>query len=269
MNGMLSTRYFRGAAATFARELLSYRINRFLHLHVALMLGIGLLALLAPPEAASPGTAWWVLNGVIYVATISALLFGLSSAQAEADELGFLFTQPLPVSAWVLGKCSGLFAVVVPAAALVVLPTVVSAGGTALLSGAAAAAAAVSLLFAWVGLAIGLWLRDPVRGLIAALGAWCVLLFGIDLLLIVIGGAEWIHAGRAPWVAALMLSPLDAYRVTLLFVVERAAFSGSDLHPLTSWWIENAVAWLAVCLGVWSAIVLALAIRGAKRRATC
>ncbi|HTO04938.1 MAG TPA: hypothetical protein VL069_14600, partial [Opitutus sp.] len=94
--------------ATLAREFLSYRINRFLHLHVGLMLAIGALALLAPPQAAAAGTAWWVLNGVIYVASLSALLFGLSSAQAEADEFALLFTQPLKVSTWVAGKCVGL-----------------------------------------------------------------------------------------------------------------------------------------------------------------
>ena len=263
-----ATTLYRSAAATMSREFLSYRINRFLYLHVALMLAIGTLALLAPPEAASPGTAWWVLNGVIYIATLSALLLGLSSAQAEADEFELLFTQPLPVSSWVIGKSAGLFAVVVPAAARLVLPTIGLAGASALLLGAALAAAAVSLLFAWAGLAIGLWCRDPVRGLIAALALWCVLLFGIDLCLILLGGAEWVHAHRAPWVAALMLSPLDAYRVTLLFAVEGAAFSGSDLGPLTAWWLEHAIAWLAICLAGWSALALAGAIWAAKRRAT-
>ena len=138
-----------------------------------------------------------------------------------------------------------------------------------MLVGAAAAAAAVSLVFAWVGLAIGLWFQDPVRGLISALAAWCILLFGADLLLILIGGAEWVHAQRAPWVAVLMLSPLDAYRITLLFVVERAAFSGSDLHPLTAWWLEHPIAWLAICMAGWSALAAGMATWAARRRATC
>ena len=43
----------RVVKATLAREFLSYRINRFLHLHVGLMLAIGALALLAPPQAAA------------------------------------------------------------------------------------------------------------------------------------------------------------------------------------------------------------------------
>lgn len=254
------------ARATLGREFLSYRINRFLYLHVGLMLAIGVLALLAPPEAASPATAWWILNGVIYVASLSALLLGLSSAQAEADEFATLFTQPLPLCSWVAGKSAGLFAVAVPAAALLVVPTWVAAGWSGLLLIAAAAAAAVSVLLAWIGLAIGFWVHDPVRGLIAALATWCVLLFGADLLLIAIGGAGWIHDQPAPWVATLMASPLDSYRVTLLFVTERAAFSGAKLHPLTQWWVEHAGLWLAICLGGWCAAALLLAQAGAERR---
>ncbi len=256
----------RAARVTVARELLSYRVNRFLYLHLALMLGIGALALLGPPEAAAQGTSWWVLNGVIYVASLSTLLLGLSSAQAEVEEFALLFTHPLPVAAWVAGKCVGLCVVVVPAALLLVLPTLIASGYSGLLVGTAFCAAGLSLLFAWLGLAVGLWIQDPVRGLIAALALWCVLLFGIDLGLLLIGGAPWVHEQRAPWVAVLMLSPLDAYRITLLFVLERAAFSGGDLHPLTRWWLENAALWLGLCLAGWSALVFGIAVRAAHRR---
>lgn len=259
----------RVVAATFAREFLSYRINRFLYLHIGLMLTIGVLALLAPPAAAEPGAAWWVLNGVIYVGSLSALLLGLSSAQAEAEEFTLLFAQPLRTSLWVTGKCAGLFCVTAPAALLLVLPPLLAAGGSALLLGGAAAAAAIMTLWAWIGLALGVWVVDPVRGLIAALAAWVILLFGVDLVLVLIGGAAWIHEHPAPWVAVLMLSPVDAYRVALLFVLERAAFSGSDLHPLTRWWLEHPASWLAICVGGWSVAVVFAALRGAARRRTC
>lgn len=256
----------RAILATLEREFLSYRINRFLYLHVGLMLAIGALALFAPPEAASPGAAWWVLNGVIYVASLSSLLLGLSSAQAEAEEFPLLFTQPLRTREWVLGKCAALLGVVAPAALLLVLPTLAASGGSRLLLGAAGAAAAVSVLWAWIGLALGLWIRDGVRGLIAALAVWCALLFGVDLLLIGIGGSPWVQSQPAPWLVALMLSPLDAYRVTLLFVVERAAFSGAELHPLARWWLNHPVAWLSLCLAGWCAAALAAAMFGAARR---
>jgi hypothetical protein len=266
MTTVVASAGFRAAVATLNRELLSYRINRFLYLHVCLMLAIGLLALFAPPEAASTGAAWWIMNGVMYVASLSALLLGLSSAQAEADEFPLLFTQPLRVPWWVAGKGAGLLAVVTPAAALLVIPTLLTTGGSWLLVGTAAAAAGLSLLFAWLGLALGLWIHDPVRGLIAALAAWCVLLFGVDLLLIAIGGAGWVHVQPAPWVAVLMLSPLDAFRVTLLFAIEGTAFAAADLHPLTRWWLDHTATWFVLCIAGWCVFSAYAAIMSAERR---
>ena len=258
---------FQTVQATVARELLSHRLNRFLFLHVLLMAAIGLLALLAPPEAAATGTSWWVLNGVLYVATLSSLLLGLSSAQAEAEEFPLLFTQPISLVAWVAGKCGGLALMIVPSAVLLVLPTVLASGYAPVLAGAAALAAGLGLLLGFLGFALGMWIQDPVRGLIAALMAWCILLFGIDLLLILVGGSTWVQSNPAFWVAALMLSPLDAYRVTLLFLLERAAFSEADVHPLTSWWIRHPVLWICLCLLGWGAVVATAAVRGTIRRA--
>lgn len=254
------------ATATLAREFLSYRINRFLHLHLGLMIAIGALALLAPPDAAAPGAAWWILNGMLYVGSLSALLLGLSSAQAEAEEFGQLLTQPVRIGWWVAGKCAGLAAVAVPAATLLILPTIVVAGGSSLLWGAAVAAAAITILMSWLGLALGFWIHDAVRGLISALVAWFALLFGVDLLLILVGGASWVHAQPEIWVAGMMLSPLDAYRVTLLFMLEHAAFDGGNLHPLTAWWVNHPVLWLAICVSAWCGAGAWSAAVGAERR---
>jgi ABC-2 type transport system permease protein/Cu-processing system permease protein len=262
-----ATGFARTLGATFARELLSYRINRFLHAHVLLMLGIGVLALIAPPEAGATGTAWWTLNGVIYVASLSALLLGLSSAQAEQEEFPLLFTQPVRLGAWVAGKCLGAAAVMLPSAVCLFLPSVWSNGVQSLAFGAALAAAAVSLLWAWLGLALGLWIEDGVRGLIAALVLWCVLLFGVDLALVLAGGTEWARAHPAIWVAVMMASPLDAYRVTLLFVFEGAAFSGAKLNALTAWWLAHPALWLGICLGLWLAVAFGGAwIASCRRR---
>ena len=252
--------------ATLVREFLSYRLNLFLYAHAALMLVTGLLALLAPPVAAEAGTSWWVLNGVVYVGSLSALLFGLSSAQAESEELTLILAQPVEARWWVAGKCLGLWGAIAPTALLLVLPTMGFAGGSVVLALGAAAAAGVCVLFAWLGLAIGLWVGNPVRGLLAALACWCGLLFGVDLVLMMTGGSSWVHENPAAWVAALMASPLDAYRVMLLFTLERAAFSGAELHPLTRWWLNNPTLWVAFCLAGWGAGAWAASVWGAERR---
>lgn len=254
-----------GFRATFRRELLSYRINRFLYVHLGLVAAIGMLALLSPPDDAARGAAWWVLNGVLYVGTLSAILLGLSSAQAESEEFSQLFTQPLTTRWWILGKTAGLAAVLVPASALLAIPSLLS-GFTGSLVLGSVAAGGITVLFSWVGLLIGLTATDAVKGLIGAVAAWCVLLFGVDLLLMLLGGAEWVQRNPGPWVAALMASPLDAYRITVLFVLENAAFASADMHPLTRWWLENAAIWLLACIVAWCVIVWQLCVSAAERR---
>jgi ABC-2 type transport system permease protein/Cu-processing system permease protein len=105
-----------------------------------------------------------------------------------------------------------------------------------------------------------------VRGLIAAVAAWLVMLFGVDLLLLAVAGAPFAQENPDLWVAPLMLNPLDAYRITVLFSVERAAFSGLDAGRLAGWWATHAIAWLAVLTTAWSAIAVLLAWLGARRR---
>ena len=67
----------------------------------------------------------------------------------------------------------------------------------------ALAAWGVTLALAAAGLAVGFWVRDPVRGLLTAMAVWFAMLFGTDLLLLAVSGAPWIHEtarplGRAP-----------------------------------------------------------------------
>jgi hypothetical protein len=124
----------------------------------------------------------------------------------------------------------------------------------------------VSAICALAGLALGFWVRDSVRGLIAAIATWFVLLFGTDLLLLAIAGGTATQQHPDFWVAALMVNPLDAFRVTVLFAVERAAFTGIDAGRLTGWWVAHAATWLAIVFTTWSAVSVAAAWLGARRR---
>ena len=189
-------------AAASRRELAANRVNRFLHVHLALAAAAGLLPLFTPDDAAAAAPLW-VLHAVLYCLSLSALLLGLSSAHGEADEFALLFAQPAPRWAWLLGKALALTLVLAAAALLLVLPAAIMGGATPALAGLSAAAAGVTLALAALGLGVGFWVRDPVRGLLAALGVWFVLLFGTDLLLLAVAGAPWMHdrsrpLGRAP-----------------------------------------------------------------------
>lgn len=253
-------------AATLRREWLSQRYNRFFYWHVFLLIVLGLLALIAPAEAAARGAAWWIQQSVIFIVSLSSILLGLSSAHAETDEFPLLLTHPLPLRTWIGGKAAGLVLATFPTAVLLVIPALFSEHAFGLLMGVSAAAGAVSSAFALLGLALGLWVRDPVRGLIVAVAAWLVLLIGTDLVLMLVAGSEWVHAHPWAWVAPLMANPLDTFRITILFSVEKTAFSGINESTLTHWWITHPALWLVLCLSAWSALAAAAAIAGARRR---
>jgi hypothetical protein len=250
--------------AALTRELLANRLSRFLHVHLLLATTAGLLPLFTPTDAAT-AAPWWVLQAVLYCLSLSALLLGLNSAHGEADEYPMLFSQPTSRGAWLAGKTAGLSALVVPSAVLLVAPAALMGGFTAGLGAMAAAAAGLSVAMAAAGLALGFWIRDHVRGLLAALAVWFVLLFGSDILLLAIAGAPWVQARPGLWVVVLMLNPLDALRVTALFGIQGAAPPGLDSTGLIRWWLAHSGAWLALLLAGWTAGGLLTGLAGARR----
>lgn len=258
------TRSAAALTAAFRRELAANRLNRFLHVHLAIALAIGLLPLLTAEEAAD-SAPWWVLQAVLYCVSLSALLLGLSSAQGEAPEFPLLFTQPAPRWAWLAGKGAALAALLAPAALLLILPAAIAGGVTRPLLAIAIAAAGVSLALAALGMAFGFWVRDHVRGVLTALAAWFTLLFGTDLVLLAIAGAPWTQRYPSIWVAPLMINPLDALRVTMLFGVEHAAPAGLDAGVLAGWWISHGGLWLLLLLAAWIVGGLTASLAGAGR----
>lgn len=251
--------------ATFHREMAEHRLNRFLHVHLALSLVIGLLPFFTP-EATGRAAPLWVLQGVLYCLSLSALLLGLSAAHGDAEEFALLFTQPISRAAWLGGKVAALTMLVWPAAVLLVLPAAMTSGMSTTLVALAAASAGVCLVVALLGLAIGFWVRDPVRGLLLALGLWFALLFGTDLALLAVAGAPWLPSYQAAWVLPLMVNPLDALRILVLFSLEQTAPSGIGSGWLVSWWLAHGGTWLAVLLSAWTIGAFTLGLCGANRR---
>jgi hypothetical protein len=252
-------------SAAFRRELWANRVSRFLHAHLALAFTAGLLPFFASGTV-SDAASWWVLQAVLYCLSLSSLLLGLSSAHGEAEEFAMLFAQPAPRWAWIGGKAAGLGALLVPSSGLLIVPAALAGGLTLRLLAVATAACGLGVALAALGLGLGFWVRDHVRGLLAALGVWFVLLFGADLLLLALAGAPWIQQFPALWVAPLMLNPLDALRVTVVFAIENAAPAGLESRALVRWWIGNSQLWLALVLLLWTTAGLAAGLAGARRK---
>lgn len=251
--------------AAFHREVAANRLNRFLHVHLALAGIAGLLPLFTPGDAAG-AAPWWVLQATLYCLSLSTLLLGLSSAHGEADEFPLLFAQPAPRWAWLAGKAAGLAVLVVPAALLLVAPAILIGGTTRTLVAMGLAAGGVSVALTAVGLAVGFWVRDGVRGLLVALGVWFVLLFGADLLLLAIAGVPAVHTHASLWLLPMMLNPLDALRVTVLFTLGEATPAAAVTGTLAGWWIERSALWLALLLIVWTSTAFLAGLAGARRR---
>ena len=257
---------FAVARASAGREFLSHRLNRFLYGHVAVVVAAAFLPLLTPGDGLARGAPWWLLHAVLYAISLSALLLGLSSAQAEAEEFTWLLGQPIGIGSWLAGKSAALAGLVAASSLLLIVPTAVAGAGSSELVIAGLGASGVSTVCALTGLAVGFWVRDGVRGLMVTLALWFVLLFGADLLLLGSAGEAWAHTHPDLWVTPLMLNPLDAFRITILFSLERAAYTGFATGQLTSWWIGHATLWLTTILASWSAATAGLAWLGARRR---
>ena len=208
----------------------------------------------------------WVLQAVLYCLSLSSLLLGLSAAHGDADEFPILFTQPVGRAPWLAGKTAALAALIGPASVLAIAPAALASGWTPGLGFVGAAAAAVCLVMALLGLAVGCWVRDHVRGLLIALGVWFVLLFGVDLALLALSGSPFVQQHADAWAAPLMVNPLSALRVTMLFTVERTAPASIGAGPLVGWWLEHGGVWLTVILGAWATAMFGLGVAGARRR---
>lgn len=258
MTAILAGAEFAAAAAAFQRELAAQRLNRFLQAHLALAAAAGLLPLLSVNDIAATAP-WWMLQSVLYGLSLSSLLLGLSSAHGEADEFALLLAQPIPRWAWLAGKLAALTAVLLPAAFLLILPAALWQGLSLPLAAVMVAAAGTSLAMAVLGMAIGCWIQDGVRGLLVALFAWFLLLFGVDLVALALMATPWARTLPELFVIPMMLNPLDAMRIAFLFGIEQAAPAGLNEGGLSAWWIAHSTAWLAglLCAWVLGAFVLA------------
>ena len=246
------------------RELRAALINRYFQVFSVLSL-LGGIATIIFSEGPS-SIAIFILQIALYFVSLFALLAGVSSAQAEREEWEFLFTQPVPRSAYIMGKFVAYFSIFGAVLGLLFLPGFFAGGSfpalallyfhTLLLAGA----------FLALGLIAGFVARDRAQSLITGITAWLFLLFGLDL--IALFAARWTAFQNLPdiWVALLMLNPLDSFRIEALFSLEQIPAEAASKTPLANWWIAHTGLWFALIAVFWSATLLALASWRLNRR---
>src|SRR5215467_8656183 len=88
--------------ALLVREFRAAMMNRYFQVFAALSLGSGLAIVFFSESADAIG--FFVVQVALFLVSLFALLAGVSSAQAEREEWQLMFSQPIPRSAYVIGK---------------------------------------------------------------------------------------------------------------------------------------------------------------------
>ena len=250
--------------ALLRREVTTTYHNRFVQIFAVLVCG-GSLAVgtLSGRPSAIP---FGLLLLFLYVVPLFGLLIGVSASHEENAERAFLWSQPVPRSAYVLSKTI----VLVGALATVLLAALVAAavggatpGTLALLWGLGVALVLVSVS---AGVAVGQYTAGRARGLMMALTLWFGVFALYDALALALSGLEAVQQMPVFWVALLLLNPVDAVRLAGLFALENVPFSA----PGEAAWMADLVAWLPAWTAVlalgWTALLLGLACRRLRRR---
>ena len=204
--------------ALFAREFRAALINRYFQVLCVLALIGGIAAALFAEDASA--AAVFDLQLALYFVSLFALLAGVGSAQAEREEWQFLFTQPLPRSAYVVGKFVSLLSILTGVLLLLFFPALFA--GTSMRIGALySQTLLLAASFLAVGLAAGYFAHDRAQALVIGVSVWLLLLLGVDL--VGLFAARWPLIQKFPdvWVSLLMLNPLDSFRIEALFLWSR------------------------------------------------
>lgn len=253
------------AISFFVRELRISLSSRMLLVMPAAGFAAGLAAVFAAPagQVATAGPLF-LMQVLLYALPLTAILLAESSCHSEADEQALLATLPVCRGARVLGKFAGLMTAMLAGLVLMVAPLAVAGGATgsaALLLGYGVGAAMLSTA---IGMLCGLVVRDGVKAHMTALLLWLLLTVGAGAVGYFTLGTDVTNAPDL-WAGMLMLSPLDALRIGVLFSVEPVPFALERLPVVSRLWLENPGAWYALLTLLWTVPALALAARASRR----
>ncbi len=239
----------RAVGAVISRELHAAILNRYLQVFCALALAGGIGAALL---ANSPGAApMLLLQMALYFVSLFALLLGTSSARAESQEWPLLFAQPIARPLYLLGKFLALALMFAGLLALLFLPLLFVSPANAALFLLYGRTLTLAAMFLALGLAAGFLARDRVQGLVLAVSAWLFLLFGLDLVALLVARWSLLQAAPDIWSAFLMLNPLDSFRIDALFTMERIPAEAAGQTGLTSLWLAHSGLWFVLISFAW------------------
>lgn len=246
---------FWSSTSIFAwREARTLARNRFLHVFAIVAVAGGLLTTHSAPSAAA--IPFILLQLILYLIPLFSILIGLSSAHGELEEQMFLFSQPVPRLAVVIGKAAALLISLALLLFVAFISSFIYAPDKGTILMLWAMAVLLGGVFIALGLAIGFSTRDRARGVIAALLFWLVALIGFDLIAYLTSMAPLMQQQPLLWIGILLINPIDAIRVAVLLRLEDIPFSMATEAPLVDLWLRWIVPWVFAIGLFWIALFL-------------
>ena len=249
--------------AVLLREVRGSISSRYFQVFCTIALAGGIGAVVLPEDAGAAGL--FILQLALYCVSLFALLLGVNSARAESREWPLLFSQPVNRAAFLLGKFLALWAIFATALLLLFLPALFTPARSIQLVQLYIFTLELTAIFIALGLAAGFLARERVQGLIMAVVAWLICLVGFDL--VALFAARWPLLQKAPdmWVGLVMLNPLDAFRIQVLFAMEQIPAEAANKTPLAAWWLGHAGLWFAFLCPIWTSVLLWFTARSLNR----
>lgn len=248
--------------AVLLREIRGSLSSRYFQVFCAIALAGGIAAIAFADEASA--ASLFLLQIALYFVSLFALLLGVNSARAESEEWPLLFSQPMPRSAYLVGKFLALSLIFAAASVLLFLPALFTSRPAQIVL-LYVYSTELTGVFITIGLAAGFLARERVQGLILAVSAWLFLLLGFDL--VALFGSQLPLLQKVPdlWVSSLMLNPLDAFRIQALFAMEQIPAEAANKTPLAAWWLAHPGLWFAMLCPAWICALLIITARRLER----
>ena len=111
--------------AVLRREVRGSISSRYFQVFCAIALAGGIAATVFAEDASAAGL--FILQLALYCVSLFAVLLGVNSARAESQEWPLLFSQPIPRSAFLIGKFLALALIFTSALLLLFLPALFTA----------------------------------------------------------------------------------------------------------------------------------------------
>lgn len=257
MDYALSLFEFNAVRAVFAREIRAALINRYFQIFAALSLFGGLAAAIFSEDANA--VAFFVVQMALYLISLFALLAGVSSAQGERSEWQLMFAQPVPRATYVFAKFISYLLIFAAVLLLLFIPAAFASSRVSTIAMLYWQTVLLAAVFLSLGLLAGFLAQDRAQALIIAVSAWLVMLIGLDLFGLLAARLEIVQRAPDLWLSVLMLNPLDAFRIDVLFSLEQIPAEAASKTPLAEWWIAHTRLWFTLIAAFWCVAFLFVA----------